>query len=211
MARTVAVVEYLQHTAPQGQHGFSAHDLSCGYSIVAENDVRLAPFRVPAGIPESDTVSKLFASFSSLFGTFTRLNREKSINEMKTANKERNVRWFEPGETVFRRMPKGSRPPKHLFLMPSRGPYTVESQPDRFNLILRDPETGELVDKGRKIPFDQILAGPRRARLRFAEGHEIDPSDADVRPMSTLLQSDRNSAGTYKGAYLASRRKAGAL
>ena len=47
------VVEYLQHTAPQGEHGFSAHDLSCGYSIVAENDVRLAPFRVPAGIPES--------------------------------------------------------------------------------------------------------------------------------------------------------------
>ena len=51
------VVEYLQAIAPQGSHGFSAHDLCCAYSIITEADSRLAPFRAPQGLPESETAS----------------------------------------------------------------------------------------------------------------------------------------------------------
>ena len=45
----IPVVEYLQHTAPQGAHGFSAHDMCSAYSVLNETDARLAPFRVPSG------------------------------------------------------------------------------------------------------------------------------------------------------------------
>ena len=46
------VVEYLQHTAPLGSHGFSAHDLSCAYGVLSDSEARLAPFKVPTGCPE---------------------------------------------------------------------------------------------------------------------------------------------------------------
>ena len=118
------VVEYVQHTAPQGAHGFSAHDMSCAYAVVSDTDARLAPFMVPSGLPESDIVAKTFQNFRSIYGTFTRVNRERSINDITASNKDRIVRWFEPGETVFRRMPRGARMPKHMFPPPSRGPYT---------------------------------------------------------------------------------------
>ena len=59
----VPIVEYLLATAPQGDHGFSAHDLSCAYSIASSTDQQLAPFLVPRGIPESDYVAKMFSQF----------------------------------------------------------------------------------------------------------------------------------------------------
>ena len=126
------------HTQPLGPHGFSAHDLTCAYSIITEADARLVPFKVPHGLPESEIVAKMFSSFKSIYGAFTRMNREASLSALKMANQHRQVRIFEPGETVFRRMPKGSRLPKHLFSPPNRGPYIVEGQPDSFGLVLRE-------------------------------------------------------------------------
>ena len=99
------VVEFVQHTAPQGPHGFSAHDLSCAYSIVSDTDARLAPFRVPTGLPESDIVAKTIQNFKEICGAFTRVNRARSLADITAANRDRTLRWFEPGETVFRRMP----------------------------------------------------------------------------------------------------------
>ena len=136
------VVEYLQFTAPQGDHGFSAQDMSCAYSIISDADARLAPFKLPQGLPESDIVARTFANFRSIYGTLTRCNREKSLAAINAANRPRVIRWFEPGETVFRHVPRGSNIPKHLFPPPSRGPYAVHEQPDKYNLILRDPATG---------------------------------------------------------------------
>ena len=195
-------VEYVQHTAPQGAYGFSAHDMSSAYSIVSESDACLVPFLVPQGLPDSDAVAKLFSNFKSIYGTFTRVNREEaSIAALRTVNQNRTVRCFEPGETVFRRMPKGSRLPKHMFPPPNRGPYVVVEQPDNFGLVLKDPTTGSLVDSGRKIPFDQILAGPRRARLQFAEEEEN-----EVRHISKMIEVTRLADGTMSSGFRAGKR-----
>ena len=40
----VLIVEYLLATAPQGDHGLSAHDLSCAHSIASSTDQQLGPF-----------------------------------------------------------------------------------------------------------------------------------------------------------------------
>ena len=37
-ATLIPVVEYIQHTALQGSHGFSAHDLSCAHSFHYHRD-----------------------------------------------------------------------------------------------------------------------------------------------------------------------------
>ena len=129
------VVEYVQATAPQGAHGFSAHDMSCAYAIVSDTDARLAPFKMPAGLPESEIVAKTFSAFKSIYGTFTRVNREASLAAITACNRNRNIRWFEEGETVFRKPPSAAKLPKHMFPPRNRGPYTVVSQPDKFNLV----------------------------------------------------------------------------
>ena len=97
-ASLIPVVEYVQHTAPQGAHGFSAHDMCCAHSIITDTDARLAPFRIPHGVPESDHVAKLFSNFKSIFGMFTRVNREVSVASINAANKNRVSRTFEPGD-----------------------------------------------------------------------------------------------------------------
>ena len=58
----------------------------------------------------------------------------------------------------------------------------VHQQPTSTSLILKDPETGLLVDGGALIPLDQILAGPRRARLAFARDE-----DSEVRPFCNMI------------------------
>ena len=93
-------------------------------------------------------------------------------------------------------MPRNARLPKHLLQPPSRGPYKVHSQPDPFNLILKEPDRNILVDGGAKIPLDQILAGPRRARLEFSD-------DSDVRPVSKLIEGTRDASSS---GYLVGKR-----
>ena len=123
----IPVVEYVQATAPQGAHGFSAQDMSCAYAIVSDTDARLAPFRVPRGLPQSDLVAKTFANFKSIYGTFTRINREKSLMDINAANRSRVIRCFEPGETVFRKMPGNAKTPKGFLPAPNRGPYVGQA------------------------------------------------------------------------------------
>ena len=35
------------------------------------------------------------------------------------------------------------------------------------SVVLKDPKTNDLVDNGANVPIDQILAGPRRSKIRF--------------------------------------------
>ena len=97
-ASLVPAVEFLMHTAPQGSHGLSAHDLTCAYSIATRTDVRLAPFRVPAGLPETDVAARLFSNFRELYGVFTRATVESAFKAQLAENKTRVDRTFEPGE-----------------------------------------------------------------------------------------------------------------
>ena len=90
---------------------------------------------------------------------------------LATVNETRHLRTLHPGETVFRRMPAKARAPKHLLGEPSRGPYVVVSQSTVNSAKLRDPATGQLVDKGADIPLEQILAGPRQ--VASSSGHLV--------------------------------------
>ena len=56
----IPVVEFLLHTAPQGDHGLSAHDMSCGYGLLSPADSKVAPFMVPKGIAETDVAAKVW-------------------------------------------------------------------------------------------------------------------------------------------------------
>ena len=86
---------------------------------------------------------------------------------MGYANRTRHTRVLNPGEVVFRRLPKKAQPAKHLLEPPSDGPYVVVRQATLNSVQLKDLETGEMVAEGADIPLEQILAGPRRSMLRF--------------------------------------------
>ena len=158
---------------PQGAHGVSAHDMTCGYALTVPSDSMLAPFMVPSGLPETEIAVRLFANFRELYALFTRVNREESFRQQMRLNKNRFDRVFEPGEIVFRRLPSAARLPKHLFPEPSSGPYEVAGQPTSTSVVLRHPDGGDLVDKGMRVPLDQILAGPPRAKIVFEGASEV--------------------------------------
>ena len=62
----IPVVEFLLHTAPQGDLGLSAHDMSCGYGLLSPADSKVAPFMVPNGTAETDVAAKLFLNWKEL-------------------------------------------------------------------------------------------------------------------------------------------------
>ena len=64
---------------------------------------------------------------------------------------------------------------------PVTGPYEVVAQRPSSSVVLKDPETGELVEGGTNIPVEQILAGPRRPALQFGEPSELRSVGAMVR------------------------------
>ena len=61
------------------------------------------------------------------------------------------------------------------------------TQKTTSSVVLKNPETGELVDEGANIPLDQILAGPRRPLLSFAE-------DSDVRSVGAMIRGEGGGA-----------------
>ena len=102
----ISAVEYLLHTCPQGPHGISANDLGCAYGIASDSDRQLAPFMLPAGLPETHAVASMFSRFRHLYGMITRQNRENALNIQQRINATRIDRTFEEGETVFRKLPR---------------------------------------------------------------------------------------------------------
>ena len=119
------------------------------------------------------------------------------------ANRTRHERTFVRGETVFRRMPGPGRLPKHLFPEPSTGPYHVVDQCTPTSVVLADAASGALVEGGRNIPLDQILAGPQRANPILT----FDTED-EVRGVSQMLL-DQTGVGeaTLRSGHYAGRRK----
>ena len=160
-------LEYLLESAPRPPYGLSAFDLSHGYALASATDKRLAPFEVPSLLPETDVAKELFARFRELFGLFSRYAGHAALEKQRELNRKRVHRSFDKGEVVFRRMPSTARPNKHLMAEPSLGPYLVEAQRSLSSLVLKDPQSGELVDSGANIPMDQILAGPYRSLVKF--------------------------------------------
>ena len=132
-------------------------------------------------LPETDVASKLFDGFRGLMGVFTRAAQEAALKAQMAENKTRVERTFEKGEVVFRKLPSPARMSKHLFPAPCTGPYQIEEQPRRTSVILRDPKTGILVNNGAYIPLEQIIAGPRRAKLIWpSPGEEDSPAAQDA-------------------------------
>ena len=93
--------------------------------------------------------------------------------------------------------------------------YEVVGQNTTSSVVLKDPETGELVDEGMNIPVEQILAGPRRPALRISE-------ESDLRSVGAMIRGEGTTDGQVRpgkragwgnlavGAYVAyqtSRRK----
>ena len=93
-------VEYLHHTAPQSTLGFSAHDMSSGYSLLHRPDKRLAPFRVPRGAAETDIAAGLFDNFRELYTLFVRITQDERFKDQLRINQHRYARQLEVGETV---------------------------------------------------------------------------------------------------------------
>ena len=187
-AALIPVVEYVLHTAPQGPDGLSVMDMTSAHAIIRDTDSRLVMFRVPRGLPETDWGSRIISNVRGVYGTFTRCNREKALCDTEAVNKHAIVWQFDSGETVFRKLPHTARPPKHRFPPPTFSPYMVESQPDPFNLILREPQSQSLVDHGARIPLNQIMAGSRRARLHFEQ-------ENDLHSVPEMIESKRNPDG----------------
>ena len=133
------------------------------------------PFMVPRGSAETDAVARLFTNFRELACILNRAKEVQLSKQLEQVNKHRHIRCLYPGETVFRRMPPKARPGKHLLGEPSTGPYVVVNQSTFNSVRLKDPVTGEWVDKGADIPLEQILTGPRRGALQFetGPGHSI--------------------------------------
>ncbi len=110
---------------------------------------------------------------------------------------------FSDGETVFRKLPAFARPAKHLLGDRCSGPYVVIDQRSFQSEMLRDPQTGELVDGGRNIPLDQLLTGPHRSKLAF------DEAPAEVRGIGEMLRGEGAPIANAAGALIrgAGRRK----
>ena len=103
--------------------------MSTSYAIASSLDRRLAPFKLPKGLLVADVCAKRISSWKDLYGVLTRHCQEKSAQVMDATNRRRQLRVFDQGETVFRRLPMPARLPKRIFPEPGAGPYQVASQP----------------------------------------------------------------------------------
>jgi hypothetical protein len=162
-------LEYLYDTEPQGDFGLSAHDMSTGYALASDVDKRLAPFKVPAGTAESDLAARVFDRFKDLYGIFSRSVRHRAQQVEDVVNRRRSSKVFDEGEKVYRKKPAFARAPKQLMADPVTGPYEVVGQKTTSSVMLKDPESGQLVDGAptfQLIRFSPALAGPPCASLR---------------------------------------------
>ena len=152
----VPAIEYLCETAPHGPHGLSAFDLTSGFALASPVERRLVPFMVPQGTAQTDIAARLFQNFTELSGLFTRWRMDEALRRQTIMNRTRIARTSNEGDIVFRRLPAHARAAKHLLPEPSTGPYEVHYQLNPTSVVLRHPETKELVGGGVAVPMDQI-------------------------------------------------------
>ena len=163
----VPVLEYLCETAPREPHGLSALDLTQGYALLVNREQQESLFHVPDTLPETEVARKMFREFRDAHGIFSRHTADDAQRKMEELNKNRAERVFAKGEIVFRRLAAYARPNRHLLGDKCSGPFVVVSQGNLQSVVLKDASTGQLVDEGKNIPLDQVLAAPRRHRLLF--------------------------------------------
>ena len=125
------------------------------------------------GTAQTDLAARVFDRFRGLYGIFGRAVRFRAQQVEEVVNRRRNLRVFDEGEMVYRKKPAFARPPKQLMADPISGPYVVAGQSTTSSVILKDPETGVLVDGGANTPVEQILAGPRRPPFTFSGDSEV--------------------------------------
>ena len=95
-------------------------------------------------------------------------------------NASRHPKNIMEGDHVFRKKPAFARPHKGTFPEKSCGPYVVTRKLGEAHVILQDPETGLMVDKGVPVPMDQIIIFPYRKPCTFFEGGE--EAEREMRP-----------------------------
>ena len=196
------VLEFLYFTAPQGPHGLSAYDMSCGYAIASPMDSRLEPFMVPKGLPETEIAARLFENFRELYGLFQKVTSSTSLLNAFKLNKNRHTMPLREGDLVYRRLPPGSRLPKRLFSDNVRGPYKVVAVKG-ISAVLADVESGLQIDAGVPVPVDQLILAPERVPVEFEP-------ETELRPMSEIVEESfapqhPNSQGS--SGYRAGQRK----
>ena len=168
----IPAVEYLYFTAPQGSLGFSARDMTMGYSMAQRVCADLSPFQVPEGAMETDFAIRAFDNFAKLYPIFVRVTQEERFRTQMRINSNRHSPHLKPGDMVFRKMPKHARQPKKLLYPASEGPFFVVKQKSPTSAILRDSE-GNLVDRGENIPLTQIVLGPRQDPIVFEDRDDV--------------------------------------
>jgi len=184
----VPVLEYLCETAPREPHGLPAFDLTQGFSLLVDRDQQESFFHIPDTLPETDIARAMFKEFRSAHGVFSRHTADEALRNMEELNKNRAQRCFEKGEVVFRRLAAYARPNRHLLGEKCSGPFVIVSQENLQSVVLKDAVTGVLVDEGKNIPLDQILAAPRRNRLLFDHGD--DDGDPGPRSLGQMLRGE---------------------
>ena len=111
----IPAVEYLYFTSPQGSLGFSARDMTMGFSLAHKVGVDLAPFLVPEGSMETSFALRLFDNFRRLYGIFVRVTQEEKYKDQLRINQHRWTRELGKGDVVFRKKvppaPKKQPPP----------------------------------------------------------------------------------------------------
>ena len=85
----IPAVEFLYFTAPQGSLGFSARDMTMGFSLAQRVGADLSPFMVPEGAMESSFSLRLFENFRSLYAIFVRVTQEEKYRDQLRVNQHR--------------------------------------------------------------------------------------------------------------------------
>ena len=128
----IPAVEYLYFTAPQGPLGFSARDMTMGFSLASKVGADLASFMVPEGSMETSYAVRLFDNFRHLYSIFVRVTQEQKYRDQLRINQHRWVHHLEEGDTVFHKLPSVARPPKKMLSPAADGPYYVVSRTQEF-------------------------------------------------------------------------------
>ncbi len=101
---------------------------------------------VPQGLVQSELAARVFDRFRGLYGMFSRSVRYRAQQVEDVINRRRNLKAFDAGELVYRKKPAFARPPKQFLADPTSGPYEVVTQKTTSSVVLKDPDTGKLVD-----------------------------------------------------------------
>ena len=165
-------VEFLYFTAPQGSLGFSARDMTMGFSMARRVSADLTPFIVPEGLMETSFAMRLFDNFRHLYSIFVRVTQEEKYRDQLRVNQHRWLQQLDEGDMVFRKLPKGARPPKKMLYPASEGPFFVAMQKSKQSAVLKD-EDGNLRIKGANIPLTQLIVCPRRPQVSFEDDDEV--------------------------------------